>query len=294
MKKIIDHYIWVVFVAFVLLALWGVATILPGTGVQHRLDAKKGLGHVDFVASLREASKWMSPAQIEALDWALGNLDAETFVGRYGVMPTVRQVVVGEVASYVQAKRARIAVLEAKLPSLRNQVESSEIERRKMLGVLQASAPVITKVGYADRARISNSTKSRCKDEDCSVEVDDGDRLLVWFKLDKPKGLDLKILPCRLIYSVKSRVGEHLEEFNCLARERAPNGEFYARLSRTRGVDPSDVIVRIEAMYEDAQVQHPSKYWRGLYVLPELPIEVVELKQTKARMKLVLGYKSLM
>ena len=89
-------------------------------------------------------------------------------------------------------------------------------------------------------------------------------------------------------------MGRHVEEFNCLDREKSPDGQFYARLSHIKYADPVDVMVTLEAFYEEAQTQHPLKYWRGVNVLPELPPELVELKRTKTQMKQVLDYKSVM
>jgi hypothetical protein len=289
-----DQFNWVVWVAGAFMVLWGVATILPGSGVQHRLDASHGLDEAHFAASLRQASSRMSPLQIEAFDWAMSGLDGASFVGRYGVSPTVRQVVVGEVARHVDAKRARIAILEVKLKDKKHQVEKSELERRKMLEVLKTYAPVITRVGYADDLHEKNNARSRCKDGECSANLDDGDRLLVWYRLDTPPNIDLKILPCRVVYSVKNRMGAHFEDFNCLARERTPGGEFYAQLSRIKHADSAEVRVTLEAFYEEAQTQHPLKYWRGVNVFPELPPELVELRWAKTQMQLVLDYKSRM
>lgn len=293
---------WTILVlALVAMLGWGVS-ILPGTGAQYRLDVSQGMQSEVSLASMRKASEKLTYSQIEALDWAWKSVDGADFVKRYGVSPTVRQLVLGEVARRIDASREEIAMLEAKLDGMKEQLERNEVQRRKALELRQSYAPVITAIGYSDNdafggpaRKIGNKKGAVCRPDEGSRIKDEGRGITVRYRLDISKNVGLETLPCRITYSAKTFPGKQEEmSFNCLDRERAPNGDFFVRLEQFRREDPLNVNVSIKVDYEDAELSDPTKCGDDPYAVPALLPELVALKRANKEMKRALGYKSIM
>lgn len=283
-----------VFIA--LMAVAGLAHLAPGEGVHHRLDASAGLDHERFYASLRKAKDKMSQSQSEAIDWALDGVAVEAFVNRFGEAPTVRQIVIREVARVVDAKRPEIAALETRLAGMQTALEQSKTTRLQALASLRSYAPRIVRVGYPDPSEFdANARVSSCGKDDCPQDGVRDEGLFVFYRMDNTANADLATLPCRLTYRVADRARKGERDFDCLRQQKMPNGTYYVRLASGRIGDTSaDVFVSIEALHERAQVRHPTLPWKLVDALPGLLPEFEKLQLARKQMKQALGYKSVM
>ncbi len=198
-----------------LVIIWGVTTMLPGEGVQSRLDASHGLDEVYFPVSLRKAMEKMTLVQAEAIEWAMMNIpNEEIFLARYGASPTIRQIIVGEVMRVVDEKRQQVAALESTFPDIEGKIKFREASLSSLNKLLQNYEPTITYIGYPEDGA-------------------DGD-LIVRYRFDKAVKVQLKELPCLLTYRVRYLVRQHQIAFNCLAQAKAINDEFYVQVAGIR------------------------------------------------------------
>lgn len=283
-----------------LLILWGMTALGSGSGIQHRLDSGNGYDDPRFAASVQQAVSKMSGAQIEAFDWAIGQLDAHAFVARYGASPTIRDVVVGEVVRFVDAKRKSIASIEERLKGMDEQVRESERKRLATLELLKSYVPVITRVeaeSMAEGDRSEPTASQQCGDLD-HTDMDmgsNGTRVRVWYRLENPHGISLKRLPCRLSYRVGKRTRAYETEFNCLSQpQRGGEREFSVRLHGERSAHSGKLTVSMIALHDKAIVAHPGTPDHEACAISDSVPELAELRRYRRQMKQVLDYKTVM
>lgn len=266
-----------VIVLLCLALIWSIAALAPGIGVQYRLNVRDGTDSDGYRASLLRASERMSPAQRTAYNWAVSSLDSEALISRYGVTPTPREVIVGEVSRVVDEKRRQIAVLEKKLANQKDLVAESERRRREMILELSKTySPQVIEVSYADVA-------PGVEDED--VAEDGG--LFLWYRIENPKAKRISILPCRATFRSNSTSLQQSREFDCLAN-RAPNGHYFLRLSRGAASNVG-AEATIQPDYENALWLSNGQLSR---VVQDTLFELAELRAAKAEMSYALGYKA--
>lgn len=255
---------WSLAVLCALVLVGAIVRVLPGSGVQTTLDASQGLEDGRFLASQRTAFLRMSPVQVEAFEWAMGQLNGELFIQRYGRSPSVRQVVVGEVMRAVDARRREIETLRGKLAGMEKLVEETEIRRQRALDALGRVRPSVTQV---DREEHGYSVR---------------------YRIDLPAGVSFKRLPCNVIYRGRDQARERRQGFDCVDRPRMPSGEYRVALL---GMKQLPVAVVIEAQYDLATLIAPAT--SAYFVPPQVP-EVTALQEAQRDMNLVLRYKTAM
>lgn len=257
-----------------MLSLWGVAELSPGSGVQSSLDARSGVSQKAFAESLDKAEERMSPAQIRALSWALGRLDSETFMSRYGEIPTVRRVIVGEVMGALDVARQQITSAELALGGLARQVEESEAHRRDVLKSLKTITPVITQV--------------------INPRGGGGEEIVVRYRVANPLALPLKSLPCRMVYHARHRNRVNEITFDCLSQPAEQGGDFYVRLGDVLGLQSSDMVISLVAMHEVIDVSSLEPPLRALSgkTAPAIPPQVEELRRARDALAQALRFKS--
>lgn len=285
-------------VSCLLLILWGMTVLGPGTGVQHRLNVGKGYDDPSFVASIRQATSKMSGAQIEAFEWAIGQLDAHAFVARYGASPAVRDVVVGEVVRFVDANRKSIASIEARLRGMDEQIRESERVRLATLELLKTYVPVITRIEAANMT--AGDSPERSANRQCgelaNMETDSvGAGVRIWYRLENPHGISLKSLPCRLSYRVGKGARAYEMEFDCLSRQRRGEAlEFCVRPPWMRWIYSGDISVSMIAIHENATIARPGNPGHEASAVSDTVPELAELRRYRRQMKQVLDYKTTM
>lgn len=266
---------WVLWVLGGQVFLAAVVGAAPGSGVQHRLDAREGVESQVFQGSLHQAMKGMTPTQIEAYNWAVNELDTKTFVARYGSTPTVREVIIGQVARVVDEGRKRTAFLDEQFQKMPGRVEASLRSYQQALDLLGTYQPVVTRIEYGDR-RWSGSS----------------DLALVSYKLMNPKRLQLETLPCRLMWKVGSASGRQSYDFDCLTQKRMANGEYFLAVPVFRGKKLPTVEVVLDMCRMQSPDKCPSMPWDSIGLVQDLLPELLEFWRIRIEMGRALGYKS--
>lgn len=259
---------WSFSVLLLLLLVWSCVTLLSGGGLQTRLDARSGIGGERFIADRDRALQGLSMAQINAFEWALRRLDNETLLARYGGSPTVREVIVGEIIRVVDEKNREISELESQLAIVREQVNDSEKQREEVLAALRPFSPTITSISHPDGVGDS--------------------QLLVRYRLTIPKNLELKSLPCHLVYRRYVMTRTEAVDFDCLAQPITRNGEYQVRIAA------GETVVSFEALYEDAKVVGRSSSEPLMDAVPYSLPALKALRDARRERQLALNRKALM
>lgn len=255
-----------------LVLLAGLVSVMPGSGVQSRLDARDGIKGEAFQKSLQRATQKMTRLQMESYNWAVSDLDETTFVQRYGTTPSVRAVIVGQVARFVDEGRKRAAFLDEQLQKIPGEWQAGERSYEQALDLLSTYRPVVTRVEYGKQQW--------------------GGGAEVYYELLNPNVLRQEALPCRLLWRGGPASIQQSLNFDCLAQKRATNGEYLLMIPGFRTDEPVKIETALEMCRPEPSSRLPAICPEAIALARDMPPELVEYWRIRAEMKRVLGYKA--
>ena len=199
----------------IFLILWA-TKILPGIGVQRRVDISEGTTSPRFTASLQMAIPAMTFSQIEAYEWAVSGLTDSQLLARYGNSPVIRDVVIGEIFRRVDEQRL---LMKAHTPNLGSKAGLN-------LEGMEEITVSVTGVEYQARMVDGSIVKDMCsKDGVCAGNIDGEYGMIVHYIISNPQQTVIRSLPCTVRYKLSEKMVARSKDFNCLAgREEKAGG----------------------------------------------------------------------
>lgn len=269
---------WKLF-AFTILALLCLTSgLVPGYGVQARLDLSQGLRSESFYASRMSAMALLSDQQRSVLSWAILRMDKDKEPGALAKHPTVRTFVIGEILRTADHYRDQMQILHAKLGAIdpsavqasRDAFAKAQENRREALKVFDAYAPSIIGV---DKERISDRTYA-----------------VVKYRLQLPGDLVLKFLPCALEYSDKNVILNGKLEFDCLFMPASGN-EYRARILLPDDFEVARLQLKLNVEFGRAIVEKRADRFAAIDPIQESIPELAALRVLQKQMKDALDQK---
>lgn len=264
-------------------AIGAIVGLMPGAGVQQRLDASQGADSERFRSSLARALDDMSPAQRDAYDWAVGGLDGRVLVDRYGQHPSARQIVVGEASRFIDRQRRELLRLQAATPPTPAQAADSDARRTQALARLKVVAP-----------RVVSSSLSAADGEPVAAGASGSTTLNVVYRLTQVDDQDLAVLPCKLAYRFNGLSSPRIRDFNCVGQTRMPDGSYVLQLPLGPGSHARGLDLALEVDYREARVLVADGVSIIRPAMPDNRDSLEALRRVKRDMRLVLAYKASM
>jgi hypothetical protein len=261
------------FFAFGIIALLCLTLrLLPGNGVQARLDLSDGLRSERFYASRMDASALLTDQQRSVLAWAILKLDKEKAHDIYGKHPTVRTLVMGEILRTADLYRDNMREQEAKLGAMDpNAVQASRdafvVRQQKRLDELKLFDTYAPTIVGVEKERISDRSYA-----------------VVKYHLQLPDDLVLRFLPCALAYSDKDLILKGKLEFDCLFMPASGN-EYRARILLPEDFDVARLQLKLSVEFGRAIVERRADRFAAIdpieESIPELAAQRLMQKQMK-------------
>lgn len=271
--------LWWKFTAFVIIAILCLGSgLLPGNGVQARLDLSQGLRSESFYKSRMSAIALLTDQQRSVLSWAILKMDKDKALDVLGKHPTVRTFVMGEILRTADLYRDQMQSLQAKLAAMdpnavqasRDAFAKAQENRREALKVFDAYAPSIIGV---DKERISDRSYA-----------------VVKYRLQLPDDLVLRFLPCALDYSDKDLILKGKLEFDCLFMPASGN-EYRARILLPEDFDVARLQLKLNVEFGRAIVEKRADRFAAIDPIQESIPELAALRIMQKQMKDALDQK---